>query len=193
MDPRLVSALAPLVEAFEALEIEYQVGGSLASSVHGVPRSSVDVDILAALPASKVSALVKRIDAAYYVPTSRAKDAAERGASFNVIHLGTMLKVDIFVASTHAFRRSSLERRKRETLGAGAEFFVTSAEDIVVHKLDWYRRGGRVSTQQWQDVIGVLRVGRDNLDMAYMRRWAAELDLAELLESAWTEAVGESS
>ena len=66
IDPRLLDSLAPIAEAFEVLDIDYQVGGSLASSVHGVPRSSLDVEVLAALPASKISAFVERIESAYY-------------------------------------------------------------------------------------------------------------------------------
>lgn len=190
IDPRLLDALAPLAKAFETLGVDYQVGGSLASSVHGVPRSSLDVDVLAALPVSKVSALVETIEGSYYISRTRAADAVERETSFNVIHLATMFKVDIFIARSHRFRRSSLQRRKREILGEEAEFFLTSAEDIVLHKLDWYQRGDRLSNQQWQDVIGVLRVRGDALDVDYMRQWAMELEISGLLEAALDEAKG---
>ena len=146
MDQSLLDALAPLVDVFEALGIEYQVGGSLASSVHGAPRSSLDIDVLAALPAEKVSALVERIEDTYYVSKTRAASAVERESSFNIIHLATMFKVDIFIARSQKFRRSSLQRRKRELLGKEQSFFLTSAEDIVLHKLDWYRTAAECRT-----------------------------------------------
>jgi len=193
IDPRLLDALAPIIEVFEALSIEYQVGGSLASSVHGVPRSSLDVDVLAALPAKKVTAFVERIEDTYYVSKAHAASAVERESSFNVIHLATMFKVDIFIARSRKFRRSSLQRRKRELLSKEQSFFLTSAEDIVLHKLDWYRSGGRVSNQQWQDVVGVLRVQGDQLDYEYLRKWARELEVAELFESALSEASGDDT
>jgi len=178
---------------FEALGIEYQVGGSLASSVHGVPRSSLDIDVLTALPAEKVSALVERIQDTYYVSKTRAVSAVERESSFNVIHLQMMFKVDIFIVRSQKFRRSSLRRRKRELLGLGKEqaFFLTSAEDIVLHKLD--RSGGGVSNQQWQDVVGVLRVQDDELDFGYLRQWASELEVSDLLEAALSEASGDDT
>lgn len=193
MDQSLLDALAPLVDVFEALGIEYQVGGSLASSVHGVPRSSLDIDVLAALPAEKVSALVERIEDTYYVSKTRAASAVERESSFNVIHLATMFKVDIFIARSQKFRRSSLQRRKLELLGKEQSFFLTSAEDIVLHKLDWYRSGGGVSNQQWQDVVGVLRVQGDELDFEYLRKWARELEVRELFEAALSEASGDDT
>ena len=193
MDQSLLDALAPLVDVFEALGIEYQVGGSLASSVHGVPRSSLDIDVLAALPAEKVSALVERIEDTYYVSKTRAASAVERESSFNVIHLATMFKVDIFIARSQKFRRSSLQRRKLELLGKEQSFFLTSAEDIVLYKLDWYRSGGGVSNQQWQDVVGVLRVQGDELDFEYLRKWARELEVRELFEVALSEASGDDT
>ena len=192
MDSRLLDALAPIVEAFEELGIEYQVGGSLASSVHGVPRSSLDIDVLAALPKAKVAAFVEMIEDTYYVSKTHAAGAVERESSFNVIHLATMFKVDIFIARSRKFRRSSLQRRKREFLGKEQAFFLTSAEDIVLHKLDWYRSGGGVSTQQWQDVVGVLRVQGDGLDFEYLRKWARELEVSDLLEAALSEASGDN-
>lgn len=191
MDPRLLQALVPLVEAFAELGIDYQLGGSVASSIHGVPRSSLDIDILAGLRVEHVAGLIDRIKDAYYIPGTKAFDAIERESSFNVIHLETMFKVDIFVAQANEFRRASLERRTPEALTDQRTFFVTTAEDIVLHKLHWYREGGEVSNQQWQDVLGVLKVQGPKLDMAYLRSWARKLHVADLLERALGEATGD--
>ena len=190
MDPRLVDALNPLVEAFEELGIEYELGGSVASSVHGVPRSSLDIDILAALEPDQVAALVQKLAGAYYVSSTRVADAVEREASFNVIHLETKFKVDIFIARSNEFRRCSLKRRKLEALTEDRSFFVTSAEDIVLHKLHWYRKGSEVSNQQWQDVVGVLKVQGGRLDIGYLQDWADKLQVADLLKRALSEATG---
>lgn len=187
MDTRLISALSPIVEAFEALGIEYEIGGSVASSVHGVPRSSVDIDILAALRVDHARELFQKLVDEYYVSETRVADAIERESSFNVIHLETMLKVDIFVARANAFRRSSLQRRELQALTDERSFFVTTAEDIVLHKLNWYRQGGEVSNQQWLDVVGVLKV-QTNLDTDYLRDWANRLHVTDLLERAMSEA-----
>ena len=193
MDPRLLDALVPVVEAFEEMGIDYQLGGSLASSVHGIPRSSLDVDLLSSLELDQVAELVTKLGDAYYVSKTRALDGVQRGSSFNVIHLGTMFKVDIFVARSDNFRRTSLGRRKLEALAETRSLFVTSAEDIVLHKLQWYRNGGEVSNQQWQDIVGVLTVQSGRLDMDYLEQWAAELNVGDLLKRGIAEAASHGS
>jgi hypothetical protein len=191
MDPRLVNALTPIVDAFEELGVAYELGGSVASSIHGVARSSLDIDILAALEPNQVSDLVRRLEREYYVSANRVADAIEREASFNIIHLESMFKVDVFIARLNEFRRSSLQRRKLQSLTAEREFFVTSPEDIVLHKLHWYRNGGEVSDRQWQDALGVLKVQSTNLDLEYLEQWAAKLQLADLLQRALSDATSD--
>jgi hypothetical protein len=66
--------------------------------------------------------------------------------------------------------------------------YVASAEDTVLTKLEWYRMGSEVSERQWRDVLGVLKVQAERLDLAYLRRWAAALGVADLLEQALSQA-----
>ena len=191
MEPELLRALLPLVETFEELGVDYEVGGSMASSLHGAPRSSLDIDLLSSLRSEHVNDFVNRIEERYYVSPSRAAEAVECGSSFNVIHLDTMFKFDIFIARSNVFRCESLHRKRRETLGHEphcVSVFVTSAEDIVLH---WFRKGGEVSNQQWQDVIAVLKVQSGNLDLVHLRKWAAELSVVDLLERAFSQALGD--
>jgi hypothetical protein len=191
MDARVLEAVRPLTAFLEEMGVLYEISGSIASSVHGVPRSSIDADILAALDAPRVRELARRLEDRYYLSEARMEDAVRRGASFNLIHLDTMLKVDVFVAGSDRFQNESLRRRVRHDLGQDPdrlEVFVASAEDIVLHKLDWFRKGGEVSSQQWLDVVGVLKVQSGRLDRAYMERWARELQIADLLGRAFEEA-----
>jgi len=127
---------------------------------------------------------------AYYVPEKRVRDAVARKASFNVIHLDTMLKVDVFVSRDRPFDRRAFERAQPASIEAagGATLPVSSAEDIVLAKLEWYRRGGEVSERQWADVMGVLQASAGGLDLPYLRRGSAELGVGDLLERALTEA-----
>ena len=191
MDPRILSALEPLVEAFEKMGVLYQICGSVASSVHGVPRSSLDIDLLASMEPDQVDELVRRIDNEFYVSQSRVAEAVEQEKTFNVIHLQTMFKLDIFIVRTERFRCQSLSRRRLETLGDATRpdrLFVTSAEDIVLHKLDWFRKGGETSELQWQDILGVLRVQGESLDLSYMKEWAGDLSVTDLLKRALVES-----
>jgi hypothetical protein len=99
-----------------------------------------------------------------------------------------MFKVDVFVARSNEFRRSSIQRLELRSLTAEREFFVTSPEDIVLQKLHWYRDGGEVPDRQWQDVVGVIKVQGARLDRSYLLVWAAKLDVADLLERALSAA-----
>ncbi len=194
MDPQLLIALLPLLKAFEELDIDYQIGGSLASSFHGVPRSSLDIDVLTSLLPEQVDPLVSRLEESYYVAPARAREAAEHGTSFNAIHLESITKIDVFVARSDRFRLESLRRSSSEILAEGVHaVFMTSAEDILLHKLLWFRKGGESSTQQWMDVVGLLKVRGSALDRRYLERWAGELSVSDLLERADSEASGAPS
>lgn len=179
-----------VARALERLGVRYLIGGSLASSFHGVPRATNDADVVAELPGSKVRALVEDLQAEFYVDADMIHDAIQRGASFNVIHLGTMFKVDVFILRREAMLLEEMSRRIEHRIGDGPDerAFFASPEDTVLQKLDWYRRGQGVSDRQWTDVLGVLKVQRDKLDLEYLRRWAPELRVADLLERALGEA-----
>jgi hypothetical protein len=122
----------------------------------------------------------------FYVSESRVKDAVERGASFNVIELRSMFKVDVFVAAGDPFATSELDRGTTELLwkDPSASARIATAEDTILAKLDWFRRGGEASERQWTDVLGVIRIRGDELDFAYLRRFAAVLNVGDLLERA---------
>lgn len=189
--PDLLSALTPVVHALEDLGVRYYVGGSVASSAHGMARASLDVDLVADLAPGHIEPLVSRLQDAYYVDRARVEAAVRSRRSFNLIHLDTMFKVDVFVAGERPFDREALGRACPEALGESPDaprIYVATAEDTVLAKLEWFRSGGEVSERQWADVVGVLTLGRTTTDQAYLRRWAASLRVADLLERALAEA-----
>lgn len=184
------AALELLVATLEALDVAYYVGGSVASSVHGVPRTSVDVDVVAALADAHVTDFARRLDEQYYLDEGRVRDAVRRRRSFNVIHLATMMKIDVFVAKGRGFDDEALRRARPGALAGTSEARVrlASAEDVLLAKLEWYRAGGEISERQWSDVLGLLRVQGARLERDYLHRWAAVLNVADLLERAEREA-----
>jgi hypothetical protein len=189
--PDTVVALIPVVEALESLGVRHHLGGSLASSAYGRPRATADVDVVAELRLDQVAAFVERLQADYYVELESVREAVLNRQSFNVIHLETMVKVDVFIPGDDPFDQQEVRQAQLRTLDAAEDarlFFVKSPEDLVLRKLDWFRAGGEVSTQQWNDVVGVLRVQGKRLDQAYLARWATELGLTALLERALAES-----
>lgn len=186
-----LAVTARVAAALDDLGVSYVVVGSLASSLHGVPRSTQDADVVAALAEQHVDQLVAKLIGEFYVDGERVRGAVSSGRSFNVIHLQTMFKVDVFVPSDR-FSLAELERRERYVLelvdGRTVTLWIASAEDTLLHKLVWYRLGGENSERQWRDVLGVLRVQGPALDSNYLERWSPELEVTELLDRARQEA-----
>jgi hypothetical protein len=184
-----LDALLEVSQTLEAMGLEYAVGGSVASSIFGEPRSSADADLLVALPRSRMVELVQRLEPSFYVSEDAVRDAVARNASFNAIHLASMYKVDLFVAGPSALDREQLARRITVDLGAfpARRTWVTAPENLVLRKLDWYRLGGGLSELQWRDILGVLKVQGSALDLEYMRRLAGGAGLSDLLERAVAE------
>ena len=193
MQPALsepVEVTLQVAEVFERLGIPYLVGGSLASSLHGIPRATQDVDMVAGIGLRHVDAFVSALSGAFYVDAEMIRDAIRRGASFNVIHLATMFKVDVFVLGRDELSREEMARRQIHRVGGPPEreLFVASPEDVIVQKLDWYRKGGEVSERQWNDLLGVLKVQGKRLDISYLRRWSNAGGTLDLLERALGQA-----
>ena len=189
----VLAALTPVARAFNWLGVRYYVGGSMASSVRGLPRTSIDVDVAAELLPQHVEPLVGALAGEFYVSEPRVREAVEARRSFNAIHLATMMKVDVFVSKQRPFDRALFDRLTPEFLdavGTSIPHPVPRAEDVVLLKLDWYRAGGEVSERQWGDVLGVLKVAAGDLDRGYLSHWATQLGLADLVERALVEATG---
>ena len=159
-EPALVTLT--VIEVFDSLSIHYMIGGSFATAIHGIARMTADA----------------------------IQDAIRRRESFNMIHLQTMFKVDVFVMKQRPFDHIQMERRERVAITQEPERFayVATAEDNILAKLEWYRAGNETSERQWRDVQSVIKTQSVRLDRAYLKQWAASLGVVDLLQRALDEA-----
>jgi len=184
----LGAAFEYVLAVLHRLEIPFLVGGSVASSTHGLPRQTNDIDIVADLTPSQVKDFCESLQPAFYVDPAVVAEAIELERPFNVIHLQGAYKFDIFPVGQDQFAQSELARRRYTTTTItgleNVEFPVASPEDIILAKLSWFRQGGQISDWQWHDVLGVVQIQAGRLDSAYLQQWAAELGVSGLLNRA---------
>jgi hypothetical protein len=181
----LAAAFEDLLSALDRLEMAFLIGGSIASGVHGLPRNTKDIDVVADLRPERATEFCDTLSPLFYVDANTVALAIRSGRAFNVIHLKGAFKFDIFPVGEDRFAKSELARRRYTTTTItgleNIEFPVASPEDTILSKLVWFRKGGEVSDQQWHDILGVIRVQAGRLDLGYLQEWAGELGVADLL------------
>jgi hypothetical protein len=189
-------ALQRLLEVFDRLEVPYMISGSGASSMHGLVRTTGGLDVVAKIDVEHVQPLVTELRADFYIDEQQVRAALEHSRSFNVIHLRSSYKFDIFPLTADRYQQIQFGRRRFEQssifTGKPLELAVSSPEDVILSKLRWFHQGGEVSEQQWNDVLGVIAVQGQNLDVRYLRDWAKYLGLSQLLEQALEEGQARS-
>jgi hypothetical protein len=187
--PDPLAVALEMAALLERLHMPPLAAGSLASSFHGEPRSTNDVDFVVDLAPGRVPDLLAALGDRYYASADAMAEAVRAGGAFNLIHYATAVKVDLFVAGDDAFDAERLATRTRERIGTTDRevLAMDTAANTILRKLEWYRRGGEVSERQWRDVIGVIRVQGARLDWDRLVAWAARLGVADLLERARRE------
>ena len=179
-----------VADILESHEVPYCLVGSLATSAVGVPRATIDADLIADFDLATLKTVIREFSGAgFYVSEHAAEDALARGGMFNIIDLSTSFKVDIYMLGKRPFDREEFNRRVRRRISPESERQVTMAtpEDLILSKLEWYELGNRVSERQWKDLLGILKV-QEALDWDYLRKWANQLGLLELLNKAQVDA-----
>jgi hypothetical protein len=174
---------------FERLGVPYLIGGSLASTLYGMVRTTQDSDIVAEMRIEHLQPFVSALQDEFYMDNEMIAESIQRNSSFNIIHRETLFKVDIFIPRPRPFIQSQLARAQKQTFIFETEVSAkfATAEDTILSKLEWYRMGGEVSDRQWRDILGVLKTRAGELDLAYLQKWANELKVSDLLERALNE------
>ena len=179
-----------VASALERLRIPYVIGGSLASTLHGEPRTTADVDFAVQLAPDRVDDLCAELEGEFFVQRDAVREAAARHRHCNVIHQRSMIKVDLYVRRPEGLYASEIARARRTRLRTEPSGFalVATPEDTLLQKLRWYRDGGEVSDRQWRDVLGVLKQQAGRIQRDYLDQWARELGIEDLLARALSES-----
>lgn len=179
-DPLLVVQKA--VSCFDLLGIRYLIGGSLASSLYGIPRATQDVDIVADVTIENVHALLELLQKEFYVDSDLGIEALQSKTSFNIIDKESIFKIDIFLMSHDTLSSIEMDRRKPYSIVDSNTFFLCSPEDIIAHKLYWYKLGDEISDRQWNDALNVLKIQQDNIDFEYLEKMCSARGVLSLLK-----------
>ena len=183
-------SILPVTRALERLGIPYVVGGALAGSVYGVPRLTLEAEMLADMQLEQAPQLMEALSKGFEVEAGMMEAAIVQEGRFGLVEHETALRLDIYIRRSRPFDRMQLSRRRAAVIGTEADesIYVTSPEDTILAHLERYRLGGEVSDDVWQGAVGMLKSHAEVLDRSYLRQWARELKVGRLLERAGKEA-----
>lgn len=164
-------------DALQDARVPYMLTGSFASTLHGAPRTTQDIDIVIAPTSGSLDALLRHFPVdQYYVSHDAASQAMVHESMFNVIDLASGWKIDFIIRKSRPFSLEEFERRREADLW-GSRLFVASPEDVILAKLEWAKLGE--SDRQLADVVGILRAQGDTLDLEYVQRWVEPLQIQD--------------
>ena len=177
-------ALKLILFKLDECGIPYMITGSFASNIHGLPRATQDADVVIEVEPRTLERFLESLGLAFYQSMEAAMEALAREEMFNVVHLETGFKVDLIVRKSRPFSRIEFSRRQPAFYLGENRWFAT-AEDTILAKLEWSKRAG--SERQFNDALNVAKLQRENLDRAYLEKWARELDILDLLKKLLRE------
>ena len=168
-----------LTQVLERIGLRYFVTGSTATIFFGEPRFTNDIDVVVDLPADKIPELCAAFPSPeFYLSEETVRRAVSRRGQFNVIQPSSGLKVDVIVPADSPFNRLRFARAKKVKPEPNIDTVFSSAEDVILKKMEAYREGG--SEKHLRDITGVLRISGEHLDRDYIAEWADRLDVADI-------------
>lgn len=180
----LAEFLRRVIQELDAAEIPYMVVGSVASSAHGNPRSTHDIDIVFSPTQHQLIAVVEKFQKGLYADLQSAQQAMADKSMFNIVDFSKGLKADLIFLKDRGFDQAEFSRRQKVEV-FGHQAWAASAEDVILSKLEWSKLGD--SERQYRDATAVAAMQRETLDLNYLRHWAVQLKVESLLNRLLTE------
>lgn len=172
--------LAQVAAVLNEAGIDYVVTGSVVTSAYGEPRYTQDADVVVAADPRLGELLARAFEPPrYYVDAEDVNESLQKGLICNLIDTDIARKVDFHPLKDEPFERSFFERRRKVPY-AGVEVWFPTAEDAILSKLRWARGVGD-GERHLRDARAVYEVQGAALDQAYLRRWAEQLSVSDLL------------
>ena len=180
-----------VIQSLETIGIPYMITGSQASAYYGEPRFTRDIDVVADINLGQVEDFIKYFPAnEFYGDKEMIEAEIERRGQFNIIHAASGLKIDIILKKTTPFSQTEFARRNRSAVFPDQDAFFTSAEDVIIKKMEYYKEGG--AEKHLRDVTGILKISGEIVDKNYIAEWARQLGLTEIWD-AIQRRIGEKS
>lgn len=174
----ILDVLAEVARALDDAQVPWMLAGSHASTFHGVPRATNDIDVVVDLPGKRIPDLAARLPSSrWYLDQAVALESILSQRPFNVIDEHTGVKIDFMPLKRRPFSRSEFDRRVRVQYGS-ASVWVATVEDTILAKLEWSKKSGG-SERQLRDVAGLVEAWGDRLDRSYLESWLDELGVRE--------------
>ena len=181
----LIAVMLPALHAFDHLCVPYYLAGSIASSLHGMQQLAQDIDLVVDLPEHTIARLPALLKP-YYVLKDTIQEAERAHMSFSLIHLDSLMKVDVVLPKQDAFDTSMRQLVAHHTLDERyPPFLLASACEMILFKLQRYQQDERSRTDgmqddaEWNDILGMLKVQGPDLDLPLLEEWAGTLGMTD--------------
>lgn len=175
-----------VVDMLDKNGIPYMLAGAIAVNYYGRPRLTHDVDLVIQLQLKDAERVAHLFEGEFYIALEGIIDAVEHGTMFNLIHSETGIKVDCWILKHKEYDKLSFARKRKETI-FDQEMYISSPEDLVIAKLDWYKQSD--TKKHYDDVVGIFQIQQGKLDIDYIRKWANRLSFSDILEDILNSAM----
>jgi hypothetical protein len=185
----LLDAILPLSVMLEKLQIPYYIQGTIANSFYGMQRATFEVDVVADFYLEQVGDLQEQLKPFYAIDVQVMRDATCLRTYFKVVHIESLIMVKVLLSQMFDFERQMYQRVQHHKLSEDCQpVCVASPEDIILTQLRQYRIEGESADDQWNEILGVLKVQGTGLDFVYLEQWAQKLEIVDLLRKGYVDA-----